>query len=550
VSLSSIRRIGKPRKWNQIRGIVDPRALERYLAQPNKNHEYVKKFTRKNILDGMPALEMWTKPRLHQLQCFYLTTYYKALLLYLPMGAGKTKIMLDTIRFRKKYHGLRSVLVLTLNLISAKTWADECDVHAPDLTYQILDGTKLERIAALEASTADIVITNYHSLPMLLCDSIGAASSTGQSKRYKWKYNSDYMRRFIPRFQAMVIDEIHMFSGYTGLFWRLADHIGQRLHYRYGLSGTPFGRDPLPVFGQFKLIDHGETFGREINWFRVAFYDYKKGWFGGKWVYNEKMEPDLSRMVRNRSITYKMDEITDLPSLTMQTISCTQTKAMKTKYDVLVRQILHKTGKRTLRSSFVNLRQLTSGYQTIVGSDDPEREQLELLGFEKQTKSFVEFSRNPKMEALLGLLGSLPESEKVLVFCEYRHTVEMISETLTAEKIKHVTLYGGTPDKVVSLDQFYQNDTIRVAVANNVTASMSINPQYVCHYGIFFENSVRPDVRQQAESRLHRPGQEYPVFLYDIVIADSVDQRIGQWLSKGKNLLQAVLYHGPKSEMF
>ena len=541
MSLVAARRRGKVRKWRQSQSVVTPEAIERYIARANKDHDYVKEYKRSELIKLLPELELHTKPRLHQLQALYLTTYYRSLLLYLDMGAGKTKVILDTIRFRKKHHGLRSTLVITLNLTSAYTWAAECDKHAPDLKYTILDGPKSNRIELVETETPDLFITNYHSLPMLLCERIPKANS--RERAFDFKARPKFLRRLIPKVNCLVVDEVHMISNPNGLFWRLANSIGQDCAFRYALSGTAFDRDPAPLFGQFKLIDHGETFGETIGAFHTVFYDWKQGFFGGKWVFNEKTMPQVARMARNRAITYTVDEFTDLPPITFQTITCKQTKDMKSRYDKLVAAVQHESDRDKLEAAFVNMRQCTSGYQTLVNKVGEDDRELELLGLKtkKRVRSYVEFTRNPKMEALTGLVLGLATTEKFIIFCEYKHSVRMVAAMLERSKIKHKMLFGETQDKKAALDIFYRDPTCRGLVANNMSAAMSINPQYVCRYGIFYESPVRPSIRAQAERRLHRTGQERPVIMYDIVVANSVDQRVAAWVREGKDLLEMMM---------
>ena len=81
--LPGYQRIGKPRKWNQVKHVVDPDASDYYVTRKLKDHDYVKDMTKAEIQSQMPELEMHTEPRLHQLQCFYLTTYYRNFLLYM-----------------------------------------------------------------------------------------------------------------------------------------------------------------------------------------------------------------------------------------------------------------------------------------------------------------------------------------------------------------------------------------------------------------------------------------------------------------------------------
>ena len=550
MSLVALTRRGKPRQWHRIRHVIDPDVLENYIAQANKDHEYVKQYSKGDLYRRLPRLRMYTTPRLHQLQAFYLTTYYRSFLLFMDMGAGKTKVVLDTIRYRKQHHGMRAALIFTINLVAAKTWVDECAKHAPDLTIKLLQGPITKRIAELESGTADLYVTNHHAVLGLMGKRVEKLNKKREpTGRFNYKTNSKAIKRIVPKIDTLVIDEAHMVTNTNARMWTLFEVISKRMRFRYGLTGTPFGRDPLPLFGQFKLIDQGETFGTELNKFRATFYDYERGYFGGTYKFNRKMEPALNKMIRNRSIRYETTDFSDLPPVVQQSLFCKQTPQMLKVYREQVEEMMRQRGSNKLESAFVNLRQCTSGYQTLVKGGEDQR-QLELLGLEERKREYVHFANNPKLEALEGLIQGLPFGAKFMIFAEYRHTVEMLSEMLSRLHVGHVKLYGGVKDKIAVLDKFYDDPKCLALVANNVSASMSINPQHVCHYMIFFESSTRPTIRQQAEKRLHRPGQKYTVFIYDILIRNSVDSKIVLWLQQGKDLLKALLERGAQRTLF
>jgi hypothetical protein len=80
---------------------------------------------------------------------------------------------------------------------------------------------------------------------------------------------------------------------------------------------------------------------------------------------------------------------------------------------------------------------------------------------------------------------------------------------------------------------------------NNRLGAMEHNLQQA-HYEIFVETPVSPIFRQQAERRTRRSGQKSNrVFIIDIVARirnkHSVDEKILDWLSAGKDLLDSVL---------
>ncbi len=79
----------------------------------------------------------------------------------------------------------------------------------------------------------------------------------------------------------------------------------------------------------------------------------------------------------------------------------------------------------------------------------------------------------------------------------------------------------------------------RILVANSVSGGTGLNLQ-IANYVIFYESPVSPIHRLQAEWRCYRAGQTKAVFIYDLVVAESVDEKILEFIKEGKNLLSTL----------
>jgi SNF2 family DNA or RNA helicase len=52
---------------------------------------------------------------------------------------------------------------------------------------------------------------------------------------------------------------------------------------------------------------------------------------------------------------------------------------------------------------------------------------------------------------------------------------------------------------------------------------------------------VDPIIRRQAEKRCHRGGQTETVFMWDLVVKNTVDEKIVQYVQEGKSLFDAII---------
>ena len=233
-------------------------------------------------------------------------------------------------------------------------------------------------------------------------------------------------------------------------------------------------------------------------------------------------------MLKNRSIRFKAEDCLDLPKQIFKRVPVEFPQSAITYYNTIRDKMKeHDMDKQALELNFAKMRQLSSGF--LYQTDEDSGERLDIT-----------FSQNPKMDALVELLSDMPEDAKCVVFHEYIRTGELIEQTLKKKKYGVVRLWSGTKNHREVLRKFNENKTTRVLAVNNASGAQGLNLQ-VANYVVFFESPVDPITRQQAEKRCHRPGQDKPVFYFDLIMKDSVDERIMAFLREGKNLMRAII---------
>ncbi|GIW40960.1 MAG: helicase [Candidatus Binatia bacterium] len=124
--------------------------------------------------------------------------------------------------------------------------------------------------------------------------------------------------------------------------------------------------------------------------------------------------------------------------------------------------------------------------------------------------------RDPKIEALVAELTrvfAVDPSEKVIVFTEYRDTLEALSSRLDSEPGlagRYVLLHGGLTrrQRLVRQDRFADPQT-RVLLATDA-ASEGLNLQHHCRRVVHFELPWNPNRLEQRNGRVDRYGQTKP----------------------------------------
>ncbi len=162
---------------------------------------------------------------------------------------------------------------------------------------------------------------------------------------------------------------------------------------------------------------------------------------------------------------------------------------------------------------------------------------------EDTSKVHFEFPDNPKLDVLQELVEAMPYGCKMVVFHHFVYTSALISKRLKAMKIKHARIWGGQKDPIGELRRFKTDEKCTVLVINDKSGSSSLNLQGA-NYLVFFEQPDSPIDRQQAERRVWRPGQAKRVFMYDLLMKGTADQKIYASNKAGENLLQKLLSGG------
>ncbi len=130
-----------------------------------------------------------------------------------------------------------------------------------------------------------------------------------------------------------------------------------------------------------------------------------------------------------------------------------------------------------------------------------------------------------KLDVLLEMIQSgLADGRRILVFSQFARMLQLASEGLLARGIGHVTLTGGTPDRQKPIDAFQQgrSDVFLISLKAGGAGLNLVGADTVIHYDPWWN----PAAQAQATDRAHRIGQTKPVFVFDLIAAGSVEERM------------------------
>jgi SNF2 family DNA or RNA helicase len=513
-------------------------AIQNFLNEPRESHTWMKDLPEERIdamIQGLEPRPSFSTPlNLHQKVCFLLSIAYPQFFHILGMGSGKTYLSLAILRYLLQGGLIRHAWVLVPTDEVAYTWENQIALHTPDLPYVPLLGSTERKWELFDEMQDGIALVTYSGLAWMVCDLIPKKKGKGK----ELTPNQKRLLRVSSWAHAMVLDESVKIGNHQSLFYRCTNKISQFATYRILLSGRPFGRDPTPLWAQFHILDHGLTLGPTLGLFRAAFFTEKDNWFSGfpEYKFDRRMEPELSRMIQHRSIHYRSDECISLPQVVYIKKVVRFPEQTELYYKRIVKEVIAARGSyREVQNAFLRLRQVSSGY---LGFKDEETDE----------RAEVEFDHNPKLALLMEMLDEI--DEKAIVFHDFNWSGRRISDELKKAKIKHGWIWGKAKGTREMLDRFRSDPDYRVMVLSAQKAAIGIDGLQVAPYCFFYESPVDPSIRQQAEARVARQGQQASrVFIIDLVVKDSADEKILGYHREGKNLFRALV-ENPEQLLF
>ena len=121
----------------------------------------------------------------------------------------------------------------------------------------------------------------------------------------------------------------------------------------------------------------------------------------------------------------------------------------------------------------------------------------------------------------------------VLVFYQYKHDVTRIQKKLKGYRVEVYKDDRQLTD--------WNAGRIDVLLAHPASTAFGLNMQQGGHYIVWFGTGWNLELYQQANARLHRQGQKYPVTVYKLLCVSTVDERSSAALENKKGVQQSLL---------
>lgn len=420
--------------------------------------------------------------------------------LFLDMGLGKTVITLSAIHeLVYDQFSVCKVLVIAPLRVAQDTWSREADKwdHLQDLKISKILGSAEERIEALAASGTDVYVINRENVVWLV-DFL-------ERERIRWP------------FDMVVIDELSSFKSNQAKRFKALRKVRPMIDRIVGLTGTPAANSLMDLWAEIFLLDRGERLGRTItsyrsNWFTPA---YGMGAVVYKWKPRRGALEEITRRISDITVSMRAEDYLELPDLIESVISVELDPKARQAYDRMERDCL-----------------LALDDDTEISAFDAAAVMSKLLQISNGFIYDEEHGHRDIHEAKMDALDELIEAADSPVLIYY---------IFTADRDRILKAY---PDaRLLLSDQDirdWNDGRIPILVAHPASAGYGLNLQDGGHVMIWYGLPWSLEQYQQAVARLQRQGQSYPVMVYQILAAGTVDEQVSRSL-QAKDTTQSTL---------
>jgi hypothetical protein len=451
----------------------------------------------------MMKLKQRRDMRVYQKQVSDLIVRTPALLVVLPVGAGKTVTVLDAIE-ELLYRGkARRVLIVAPLRVAEEVWPDEIEAweHLRDLSYSVVTGSEQGRILALRRKV-DLYIINRENVQWL------------------WKTIEELE---LPDFDMIIVDESTMLAeGRKRTTPKKVDGVVVKKSSltRFGalmkmrkyadrvveLTGTVAPNGLMSLWGQVFALDYGERLGDTKESFRRTYFQSDYG--GYKYTpVPGAMERVMSR-VKDIVIEPDVSKYLDKVPVRENIIKVHLTDSEMRRY---------KKFERTLYENETDIEAITEGVLT--------NKLLQLANGSLYREDGAAVAvHDHKLHALETLVEEL-NGENLLVAYSFQFDLQRIRK-----RFKKAVVLAEEPDAY----RDWNKGKIKMLLCHPKSAGHGLNMQFGGHHACWYGMNWSLELYQQFNGRLPRTGQKNGwVMLHHIITAGTKDESVIEKMRTG-----------------
>jgi len=468
-------------------------------------------------------------PYEHQLKCLersWAKPYYA---LFMDMGTGKSKVLIDTLAMLYDNGKVQGAVIVAPKGVYRNWLLKEIPQHMPDHIQHVCVAWSPEQTQK-KAKELELLFTEQDKLRILVIN----------VEAFSTKRGATFAEQFTRVFGGeclVAVDESTTIKNRTAARTKALTKVASHADYRRILTGSPVTKSPLDLYSQCEFLNKN-ALGHSSYWsFQGRYCKLVRRTMGAhsfNQIVGYQNLGELNDIIEPFSFRVRKEDCLDLPDKVYLRREVELTPEQKSVYETMKRAAIAELegsviSASTVLTQLLRLQQICSGF---VNTDDG---------------TFKELPSNKLQE----LMDVIEETDgKVIIWANFTHNITSIAAALAQAYGDQsvATYYGDTAsDERQRIVERFQDPAspLRFFVGQPRTGGYGLTLTEA-RTVIYYSNGFDLEVRLQSEDRAHRIGQRSNVTYVDIVVPGTVDEKILTALRNKINIATQVLAEGYK----
>ncbi len=398
--------------------------------------------------------------------------------LWLEMGCGKTKVVIDALETMHKQW--KKILVICPK-IAIGVWEEEVETHGITLPLWFEHEFNSMKVTHRACYLRDDIMPQDRFMVAVNYDVV-------------WMEGLEEILLKIP-WDIIIFDEVHRVKSSGSLAHKTCFKLAKKVPRRVGMSGTPFSQSILDAYGVYRVLDCG-IMHPSLHRFRTEHAVQKDiPTCPVPIIVGTKNHASLKKRTDLIGIHFATDDVCDIPEAKEQIF-----------HVKMIGRVLYEK----LKKDFIA--DIKSGVIVAANAAVKASKLLQLCqGFAYIDGAGHKLDKQLKIEATLDILEDI--DSPFLIISQFTFELEMLAEKLKKRDRKFFRVMQGKDEHRAWRDEG------GVCIAQVDSIKEAIDATH-CHHHLYLSCGYKLGAYTQSLRRTRRPGQAHSVTYYYLLTKD------------------------------
>ncbi len=461
-----------------------------------------------------------TTPHAHQEVSLQRSAEQENFALFLEMGLGKSKIILDTAGMLHAKGKILNLLITAPNGVHRQWVEEQAPIHLAEYPYKCIVFDSQKSNTKKWAKKMDAVLINPIFLRIFTINVEAMITQGGEA----------FARKVLGSGPTLwALDESVSIKAPGSKRTKKLLSLSMLATYRRILSGAPITKGAEDLYTQLRFLDH-RILGHK------SFYSFRNNYCitepiygaprGAVQIVGYRNLDELKQRLSKHIVRFRVADCLNLPPRIYMTREVEMTKEQAKAYEWLKYEFFYEIENHTITTEQAIIRLL--------------RLQQVLSGYVKTDEGDIISIPSNRIRVLQEVVTEA--AGKVVIWARFHRDIDEIKKAL--QPLGVVVWDGRTPvnERVEAKRRFMEDDDTTIFLANQQAAGLGIDGlQHASSTMIYYSNNFSLNDRLQSEARLHRFGQRGAVRVVDLQVPNSLDSYIVQRLRDNQEIAEHTL---------